>query len=183
MLGRGGALTFPDQHKLTEGLFLSAWTQWEEFIRRLLIEDLADDPQGLVKREVSKFRTSGAPRRIAERVLFHPDHPNRFVEWDVGLVRSRANTFLSAHHRFSVQLPRETDLEKLARIRNAIAHRSDKAWASFRKLVADPPFLMTPQQCKGLTVGRFLCATQWNGNPALNESLTIHRVNAQALVP
>ena len=26
-------LTFPDLHKLSEGLFLSAWTHWEEYCR------------------------------------------------------------------------------------------------------------------------------------------------------
>ena len=87
-LGPGGVFTFPDHHKLSEGLFLSAWTHWEEFIRLLLIDDLAEERNGFVRKDVRQFRVKGAPRRIAERILFHPDHPERYVEWDFGLVKS-----------------------------------------------------------------------------------------------
>ncbi|MAX24179.1 MAG: hypothetical protein CMJ19_06720 [Phycisphaeraceae bacterium] len=85
-LGKGALLTFPDHNKLAEGLFLSAWAHWEEFTQVLLIDDLAEDPKGFVQVDVRKFRVKGAPRRIAERVLFHPDHPSTFVNWDFGLV-------------------------------------------------------------------------------------------------
>lgn len=183
LLGRNGALTFPDHHKLSEGLFLSAWTHWEEFLRQILVDDLATDVKGFVQKDIRQFRVKGAPRRLAERILFHPDHPQKFVEWDFGFVKSRADTFLPAEHRFAAALPREQELEKLKRIRNAIAHKSDRAWESFKKLVSDPPFDLQPKQRKALTVGRFLTSHQWNGQSVLLETFRIHRQNALYLVP
>lgn len=180
--GRGGVLTFPDHHKLSEGLFLSAWTHWEELVRELLIDDLSEDPNGFVQKDISKFRVKGAPHRLAERILFHPDHPNRFVEWDYISAKNRAETFLSAGHRFTT-LPRESDLELMKRIRNAIAHKSDRAWESFLKLVCEQPFNLTSKQRSGLTVGRFLTSHNWGAQPALMETFAIHRANAQHLVP
>jgi len=183
LLGKGGVLTFPDHQKLSEGIFLSAWTQWEQFIRQLLIDDLAENPQSFVRKDVREFRVNGAPRRIAERILFHPDHPQKFVEWDIGLVRTRANDFLPTGHRFTNTLTREVDIEKLKRIRNAVAHKSDRARNSFLKLVADPPFNLTKQQRQGITVGRFLTSNKWNGNWILFESFEVYRSNAYHLVP
>ena len=43
-LGRHGIFTFPDVHKLTEGLFLTAWTYWEGLLRSLLAYDPANAP-------------------------------------------------------------------------------------------------------------------------------------------
>ena len=183
LLGPKGALTFPDHHKLSEGLFLSAWTHWEEFIRLLLVDDLATQPAGFVLRDVRTFRVKGAPRRMAERVLFHPDHPQKFVEWDFGLVKSRADTFLSAGHRVAAALPRQADLDILKRVRNAIAHESDRAWESFLRLVSDPPFNLQANQRKALTVGRFLTSHNWNAHSILLESLDIHRTHTMHLVP
>jgi len=62
-LGQNRLFTFPDHHKLAEGLFLSAWTHWEEFIRVLLVDDLAEDPAGFVRADVRKFRVKGALNR------------------------------------------------------------------------------------------------------------------------
>lgn len=183
LLGPRGTITFPDHHKLSEGLFLSAWTHWEEFIRLLLVDDLATEPAGFVLKDVKKFRVKGAPRRMAERVLFHPDHPQKFVEWDFGRVKSRADTFLPAGHRFAVALPRQGDLDKLKRVRNAVAHKSDRAWESFKKLVSDAPFNLQPNQRRALTVGRFLTSHQWNGQSVLLESFHVHRTHAAHLVP
>ena len=182
-LGRNGLFTFPDHHKLTEGLFLSAWTHWEELVQVLLIDDLAEDPAGFVQADVNKFRVKGAPRRIAERVLLHPDHPDTFVKWDYGLVKARAETFLGSGHRFTNALPRANDLEKMKRIRNAVAHKSDKAWESFKGLVRDAPFSLTTGQMKGITVGRFLVSHNWNNNRVIRECFNIHRQNAMYLVP
>lgn len=175
--------TFPDQHKLVEGLFLNCWTHWEGFIRELLLIDLASAPAGFVRRDVRTFRVKGAPLRLAEAVLSHPDHPNKFVEWDFTWVRSRANTFLPAGHRFAAALPRSADLERLKRIRNAIAHKSDRAWSSFLDLVRAAPFSLPPAQMKGITVGRFIAAHVWNGHPVLEESIFLFRALAGALVP
>ncbi|WP_353180825.1 hypothetical protein [Salinisphaera sp. T5B8] len=182
-LGRKGLFTFPDHHKLAEGLFLSAWTHWEEFARVILLDDLSEDPNGFVRADVKKFRVKGAPRRIAERVLVHPDHPNSFINWDYGLVKSRADTFLGHGHRFANTLPRASDLDKMKRIRNAVAHKSDRAWASFKGVVKYPPFSLAPNQMKGITVGRFLVSHNWNNQRVILECFDIHRAHAWHLVP
>ena len=69
-LGRSHPFAFPDQHKMYEGLFLSAWTHWEEFLRDALINDLAEKPTGVLRRDMKQFRTKGATRRLTERILF-----------------------------------------------------------------------------------------------------------------
>lgn len=181
--GNGQILTFPDLHKLTEGLFLSAWTYWEGFCRDLLVTDLANDSGGKLRREVRKFRTKNAPLRLAERVLNHPDHPDKFVDWaEYRTVTDRAAEFLKVGHRF-VPLPRNNDLTKLKRIRNAVAHRSNKAWDSFRSLVGHAPFNLAGNQLKGITPGRFLASHRWNGNWVLDEAINVLRTCALEIVP
>lgn len=181
--GAGRLFSFPDQHKIYEGLFLSAWTHWEEFIQTLLICDLASATQGFVRKGVREFRTKIMPYRLAERVLMHPDHPRKFVEWDYGSVKARADYFLPQGHRFTNPIPRLSDLEILRRIRNAVAHKNERARVSFLDLVLHPPFNLTPDQRRGITVGRFLAAHKWNGNLVLVESLQCLRQSALHLVP
>lgn len=181
--GIGQALTFPYLHKLTEGLFLSAWTYWEGICRDVLVTDLANDGDGKLRSEIKKFRTKNAPLRLAECMLNHPDHPEKFVDWaEYRTVKERADEFLAAGHRF-VPLPRNDDVTKLKRIRNAVAHRSDKAWESFRSLVTAAPFNLTPNQLKGITPGRFLCSHQWNGAWVLEEAVNVLESSALVLVP
>jgi hypothetical protein len=183
-LGRHGVFTFPDAHKLTEGLFLSAWTYWEGFLRALISYDLATDPNGILVHDVGRFRYANSPHRLAERILNHPDHPDRFVEWaDYGWAVKRANEFLGPGHRFVMHLPQDADLARLRRIRNAISHKSDKAWSSFMLLVSGPPFNLAPVQRRGITPGRFLSSHQWNGAPALRTSVHVLRGAALTLVP
>lgn len=183
-LGRQGVFTFPDVHKLTEGLFLSAWTYWEGFLRALISNDLATDANGILIYDVRQFRYVNSSYRLAERILNHPDHPDRFVEWaDYGAVARRANEFLGPHHRFVNALPQDADLARLRRIRNAIAHKSDKAWSSFTSLVSAPPFNLAPVQRRGITPGRFLSSHQWNGAPVLETSVHVLRDAAHTLVP
>jgi len=183
-VGPGHVFAFPDVHKLTEGLFLSAWTYWEGFLRDLLSLDLARDPKGILRREVRVFRTKNASYRLAERILNHPDHPDHFVEWsDYSVVVRRADEFLGKGHRFTSSLPQREDIVKLKRIRNAIAHKSDKAWVSFIGLASGPPFLVGAGQRKGITPGRFLYAHQWNGTSVMQNSLAILRAAALSLVP
>ena len=183
-VGKGRPLAFPDVHKLSEGLFLSAWTYWEGFLCDLLWVDLASDSKGALRSEVSKFRTKNASFRLAELILTHPDHPEKFVDWsDYNRVVERANEFLGVGHRFSVPLPQAEDIKRLKRLRNAIAHRSDKAWDGFISLVNDPPFSLTPTQRRGLTPGRFLYAHKWNGTTVMQNSVAVLRAAANALVP
>lgn len=184
--------SFPDQHKLAEGLFLSAWTHWEQFLRLLFKEDLTWLPTSSLQREVRNFRTKKAPDRLAESMIGHPD-ARRWVEWsEFGDVVARASVLLGTSNRFcvaSTSLPGapapldQNDLAILKRIRNAIAHKSDYAWDSFRKLAKGTPFSLTSSQMKGITVGRFLSAHKWNGNPVLEQGITLLKTNAQVLVP
>ena len=183
--GPHGILTPPDSHKIAEGLFLSAWTHWEQFTHYLLIEDLSTAPGSKLHRGVRQFRTSGASRRLANQLLSHPDHPQKFVEWsDYGAVVSRANEFIGAGNRFAVTpLPRRSDLELLKRVRNAIAHRTDKAWGSFLSLCRDTPFSLAPSQMRGITPGRFLIAHNWNGQPIIRDTISLLDGAAVHLVP
>lgn len=175
--------TFPDAHKLTEGLLLSVWTHWEEFLQETLIIDLATNNDGFLKKDIKKFRTIGAPLRYAEKILSHPDAPDKFIEWDYSVVQKRAGVYLAAGHRYPHALVRQNDLDKLKRIRNGIAHKSDKAWASFIKLVKDAPFHLVGTQLRGMTAGRFAYSHQWNGNPVLIESINIIDACVNQLVP
>ena len=183
-LGRGGIFGFPDVHKLAEGLFLNAWTYWEGFLRDLISLDLATDHSGVLLHEISLFRLKNGPYRLADRILNHPDHPERFVEWsDYNDVVKRANEFLGPGHRFVAALPQGADLTRLRRIRNAIAHKSDRAWESFTKLVSEPPFNLAPVQRRGITPGRFLASHNWNGAPVLIASTAVFRAASNVLVP
>lgn len=175
--------TFPDAHKISEGLFLSSWTHWEEFLHELLEVDLATDAQGLLRREVRRFRVKAGAERLAERLLSHPDAPEKFVEWDYSNVYSRAKNFLSAGHRYPQSLPRNNDLAFLKRIRNGIAHRSDKAKKSFLDLARGNPFNLTSPQMRGITVGRFVFSHQWNEVFILEASLQVIEDSATTLVP
>lgn len=182
--GRNGVFTFPDVHKLTEGLFLSAWTFWEAFLRELLWYDLATDPHSAIRTEITKFRLAKGPYRLASLVLNHPDHPAKFVEWsDYGLIVRRANELLGVGHRFIPALAQVGDLTLLRRLRNAIAHKSDKAWSSFTSMVSAPPFNLQPVQRRGITTGRFLSSHTWNGVPVIENSVAVLRAAANALVP
>lgn len=149
------SLHAPDVHKLSEGLFLNAWTHWEAFLRRLFIRDLATDPNGVLGIDVAKFRSKGAAARLAERIVEHPDE-GKFVEWSrYDVLRSRANELPGAGHRYaSMTGAQVTSIARIKTIRNAVAHRSDEAWAKFRKLVLGPPFHIAPTSMKGMTIGR-----------------------------
>ena len=184
MVGRHGALTFPDVHKLTEGLFLSAWTYWEGFMREVLLLDLATDPSGILMKDVRSTRTKNAPYRLAERILNHPDHPEKFVEWsDYNGVAKRARAMLGPGHRFTDPLPQLQDIEKLKRMRNAIAHKSDRAWDSFVTLVKASPFSLASTQMRGLTPGRFLYSHRWGGTTVMQHATATLRAAAHVIVP
>jgi hypothetical protein len=181
--GKGRALTFPDVHKLSEGLFLSAWTHWEEFLRRLMILDLAADSGGLLRREVTHFRTNRAHERLAQALLSHPDD-RRWVEWArIDEVVARADKFLSATHRYGVMSGRRSDVEKIQTIRNAIAHKSDRAWDQFKKCVRAAPFGLSADQMRGITAGRFVSSHSWsNGEVVLRHVVKILKDCARDLV-
>jgi hypothetical protein len=174
---------FPAAHKVSEGLFLSAWTHWEEFLHELLEVDLATDRTGFLLKDIRQFRVRGAPERLSERLLSHPDAPEKFVEWNYSNVYSRAESFLSAGHRYPQTLPRNNDLNLLKRVRNGIAHRSDRAKAKFLSLAREAPFNLTAGQMRGITVGRFVFSHKWGQTFVLEESFQVIDDSARALVP
>ncbi len=180
-----GLLTEIELHTIAEGLFLSGITHWEQFARELLILDVATSPTSTLHRDKLQIRDSDASMRLATQLLRHPDHPRKFIEWSAYKeIENRANEFLGAGNRFAVSpLPRRSDFELLKRIRNAVAHRSDKAMTTFLDLCSDSPFNLSTEQTAGLTPGRFLMAQNWNGQPVMREALAILRDAAQHLVP
>lgn len=183
-VGRGHLLSFPDIHKLSEGLFLSALTYWEALCRDLMVTDLATVNAGALLSEIKKFRTKNAPYRLAERMLNHPDHPDKFVEWSsFESIVSRANEFLGPEHRYVLTAVEKQDLAKIKKIRNAIAHKSDKAWDNFSSLIRGAPFNLTGIQCRGVTPGRFIYAHQWGGVSVMKKTLVVLENAARTLVP
>lgn len=189
-------LSAPDLHKISEGLFLSAVTHWEEFCQILLITDLASQTGSVLRKDVKKFRTKNAPLRLAENMLSHIDHPNSFYDWsDFNRILQRASSFLASGHRFAsppapsassgpaLSATTVNELAMFKRIRNSVAHKSDKAWDSFMRLVADPPFSLTANQRKGITPGRFLVTQQWAGKVVLHHVLDTLEAAALILVP
>lgn len=181
--GKGKLFTFPDAHKLSEGIILSGWTHWEAFIREILTYDVATDNKGALCGEITKFRTKGAPGRLAERIVNHPDSPEKWVEWNYNDVVTRANAFLGSSHRYPASLARGNDLTYLKRIRNGIAHKSDKARDSFLKLVSNAPFSIPSKKRSGITVGRFLFSHKWNTNFVLEESIKVIEDCCNQLIP
>ncbi len=183
-VGRGRLFTFPDVHKLSEGLFISALTYWEAFCKDVITTDLATRTAGALCSDVKTFRTKNAPYRLAERILNHPDHPARFVEWsNFQTLVERADAHLGAGHRFALPDLTVNNLAKLRKIRNAIAHKSDKAWADFSRMIRGEPFNLTGPQCRGVTPGRFIYSTQWSGATVMLHTLTTLQSAATALVP
>lgn len=179
-------LSAPDVHKLSEGLLLSAWTHWEEFLRQMFVADLATDPAGMLRKRARTFRSEvTAPWELSEAILGHPDE-QRWIEWaDVDDVVARADRLLSSTHRYAALTTRNPTIQKVKTIRNAVAHKSDRAWAKFKKLATSPPFSLMPNQMKGITTGRFISSHTWgaSGSVVLRHVVDHFDTTAKALVP
>ena len=184
--GKGKALAFPDLHKTTEGLFLSAWTYWEQFLRELLIHELATDPKGVLRKEIkaSGFRLKQSHLRLARLIADHPDE-KKWVEWSsIDAVKDRADTLLDANHKFSNLTGNALgDVRRLKKIRNAVAHKSDQAWEDFRDLVQKPPYGLAKKSMQGLTTGRFLSAHKVGAVTIFEHSVGVLRTAATTIVP
>ena len=184
--GNRQPLSFPDWHVLAEGVLLYAWTGWETFLRSLFVMDLATDTGSVLRKDVKAggFRYAGSPMRIASMIVDHPDD-GKFVEWNsIDSVRSRADSMLPNGHRYgSVTGNQIGEVRRTKTVRNAVAHKSDAAWASFIELVSMQPYSLTSNQRKGLTVGRFLVGHKIAQQSVLEHYLTNLRACATALVP
>lgn len=186
LAGNQQPLSFPDWHVLAEGVLLYAWTGWEGFLRSLFITDLATNPDSVLRRDVRAggFRYAGSAERIASMVVDHPDE-SKFVEWSsIDAVKDRATSMFPKGHRYgAVAGNRLAEVRRTKVVRNAVAHKSDNAWADFIDLVAKQPYSLTASQRKGLTVGRFLVAHQVGGLSVMEHYLTNLRSAATDLVP
>ena len=187
LVGPNLTLKSPDYHKLSEGLLLSAWTHWEQFIRELVIEDLSSNPKSKLGREVKRFRTKGAAKRLSTALMDNPDD-GKFIEWgDYGAVVKRAKNFIGNNNRFidssGKSLLDVNDIQKVKTMRNAVAHKSDGAWSSFKTMAKASPFSLQPNQMKGLTVGRFLIAHYWGNELVVVAVINKLVANARLLVP
>jgi len=195
--GPGKFLSAPDSHKIAEGLFLSVVTHWEEFCQALIISDLALLPSSSLRKDVSTFKSGAARDRIAEMIATHIDHPNAFYDWsDFSKVHARSLSLLRVPNRFNVVVPAPptpgatknqsalsaftNDLTDFKVIRNAIAHKSDKAWEAFMRLVLRPPYSLSVSQRRGITPGRFVIAHSVAGSPILVH--TLDRIEQAALI-
>ena len=193
-------LSAPDSHKLAEGLFLSGVAHWEEFSQALLISDLALQSTSALRKDIASFKSNAARDRVAEMIVSHVDHPTGFYDWsEFSKVHSRALTLLGASSRFNVVLPPvppstqsknqsalaafTTDLTDFKIIRNAIAHKNDKAWDAFMRLVKRSPFSLTSSQRRGITPGRLVIAHNIGTVPVLVHMLDRLEQAAKVLVP
>jgi hypothetical protein len=150
-----------------------------------MIEDLAVRDEGVLRSEVKKFRTKNAPFRLAERIVNHPDHPIRFIEWhNYETLKDRAKTLLGTGHRFvGLGDPWASDLKKVQILRNAIAHKSDKAWEDFIDMIKAAPFSLAAKSRRGITPGRFISAHNWKGTRVLLHTIIAIKGAALKLVP
>lgn len=184
--GNGKPLSFPDLHKTTDGLFLSAWTYWEQFLRELLVFELATDANGVLRKEVKAngFRLGRSHLRLAQLIVDHPDE-DKSVEWSsIHGVKDRADCLLGTGHRFANLTGNPLgDLRRLKKVRNAVAHKSDHAWNEFRDLVQKQPYSLAAGSLRGLTTGRFLSAHSVGGVPVFTHSVNVLRSAATTLVP
>ncbi|MGC5700053.1 hypothetical protein J4P02_07580 [Pseudomonas sp. NFXW11] len=194
--GPKNILRAPDSHKIAEGLFLSAATHWEELCQGLLLVDLATDNDSLLFKHVKGFRTKNGSHHLAELLVSHLDHPHSFYDWsDFNKLHTRANKLFPKGHRFAPPAGAPTsqktclpaalleDLIKFKRLRNAVAHKSDKAWETFMKMIKESPFSLTSSQRKGITPGRFMVTKQWDGQIVLLTALDKLETAAKSLVP
>jgi hypothetical protein len=198
--GPGRTFTAPDSHKIAEGLFLSAVAHWEEFCQALLMSDLALLSSSTLRKNIRSFKSNAARDRITEMIMNHLDHPNGFYDWsDFSKVHSRAISLLGVPNRFNVAVrpvsSRTTqknqsslsglsaDLTDFKVIRNSIAHKNNKAWDAFIRLIKRPPYNLTPAQRKGITPGRLVIAHNNGADPILIYTLNKLEEAAFILVP
>lgn len=199
--GPGQILTPPDLHKISEGLFLSVVTHWEEFVQALLISDLALLSTSSLVKEVRSFRSNAARDRLAELITAHLDHPQGFYDWsEFEKVHSRSLILLGNVNRFtatvpavppateakqrpSLSAPTLTEFTEYKIIRNAVAHKTDKAWDAFIRLVKRQPYGLTAIQTRGITPGRFVIAHSVAGVTVLDRALNTYENASRVLVP
>jgi hypothetical protein len=152
----------------------------------LFVADLATEPAGMLRKQARTFKSKvAAPLELAEAILGHPDE-QRWIEWaEVDDVAARADRLLPSTHRYAALTSRKQTIQNVKTIRNAVAHKSDRAWAKFKKLATSAPFSLQPKQMKGITTGRFISSHTWGaaGSVVLRHVVDHFEATAKALVP
>jgi hypothetical protein len=179
---------------------MSAVAHWEEYCQELLISDLALQPTSALRKNVKSYKSNAARDRLAELVVSHLDHPNGFYDWsELSRVHSRSISLLGAANRFNTVVPptppatesknkcvlsaQSSELTDYKIIRNAIAHKNDKAWDAFMRLVVREPYNLTPGQKRGITPGRFIATHAIDGVTVIDRALNTLEAAAYVLVP
>jgi hypothetical protein len=143
-----------------------------------LILELAENESSIVLQRVKKFRTKKSAFILANSLIEHIDHPDNFNTWhDFEKLQRRARKMVGDNNDFRNSGIDKSKLRYIYKIRNAIAHSSDKAKTDFLKLLSQSPFNLSQQQKQGITAGRLLC-TQRILNPTnLQETVFISIAN------
>lgn len=163
---------FSEMHKIATGLYLAIWTRWEEYCRQLLVLELIENEGSIILQRVKKFRTKKSASILANSVIEHIDHPDNFNTWSsFEVLLKRARKMVGDNNAFRNSGIDKSKLKYIYKIRNFIAHSSDKAKSDFMKLLSLPPFSLSLQQKQGITAGRLLC-NQGTLNP-LNPQETV----------
>ena len=145
---------------LTEVAFLRAFTSWEVFLEgTFLLYLLGHRPQ----RGVAP-RRYGFPPNLAAAVEWCTDGKD-YAKWNVSDVQRRANRWFRQGKPFTPVLRgRQSRLDQLVTIRNAIAHESSSARSKFEALVRSELGALPANT----TVGSFLITTKLNSNPPIS---------------
>jgi hypothetical protein len=142
---------------LTEVAFLRAFTSWEVFLEETFVLYLLGHrpPRGAPPR---RFGFPPTPEAAAEWCT----DGREYAKWNVSDVQKRANRWFRNGKPYTPALQgRQSRLDQLVTIRNAIAHESSAARTKFEALVRNELGALPA----GATVGSFLMMTKPHSNP------------------
>jgi hypothetical protein len=148
------AKPFSKQHKdlVVQIAFFQSFLEWEQFLEESFILYLLGHhpPKGIPP----KCYANPPDRATAEKMVAEG---RRFPDWTVAsLVIDRASRFFGDGKPYSDILKlRQTTLEEIKTIRNALAHSSQNSKMKFRKLVLNE----LGNFPNNMTIGRFLDMT------------------------
>jgi hypothetical protein len=138
--------------RITEGIFIRAFSSFELFLEELFVLYALGKPS-ISGTKVNRFILPRDGRHVRE--LIRAD--KQFVDWaSADLVLQRVETYFDGGPMKTAIVQYKDRLKTVRRIRNAIAHRSDEAWGRYVKVVAAElraPPLKIPQP------GEFLMMT------------------------
>jgi hypothetical protein len=162
---------------ISELAFLRCFLAWEVFLEEAFYQYIL----GRAAPDGTQYARYLQPRNMthAKQVI---RGGRAFVTWtDTRSIIDRAEMFLRDGEPFATALGNaSSDFADMVKIRNRIAHRSDRATADFLELVRRT-LGSVPQ---GMSPGRFLRGTDpANAARRFDNYLTVVRVTAAAIVP